>query len=90
MNEESKRNVSVIQDMNGHNIVVINDIIFKGKQAIQWNDVEEYLRRYVGDFYMIADTKEIVYIGSLGVYQYFKGSQCQSKSECCTGDSGVG
>ena len=64
MNEESKRNVSVIQDMNGHNIVVINDIIFKGKQAIQWNDVEEYLRRYVGDFYMIADTKEIVYIGS--------------------------
>ena len=64
MNEDSERNVSVIQDMNGHNIVVINDIIFKGKQSIRWNDVEDYLRRYVGDFYTIADTNEIIYIGT--------------------------
>lgn len=64
MNEESKRNVSVIRDTNGNNIVVINDIIFKGKQSIQWNDVEEYLRRYVGDFYTIADTKDLIYIGT--------------------------
>ena len=64
INEEYKKNVSVIQDINGHNIVVINDIIFRGKQSIHWDDVEEYLRRYVGDFYTIADTKEIVYIGN--------------------------
>ncbi len=61
--KENGRNVSVIQDTNGNNIVVINDIIFKGKRAIQWEEVEDYLRRYIGEFYTIADTNEIVYIG---------------------------
>lgn len=28
----NKRNISVIKDAEGHNIVVINDIIFKGKK----------------------------------------------------------
>ena len=37
------RNVSIIEDLNGDRIVVINDIIFKGKRKIKWNDVEEYL-----------------------------------------------
>ena len=58
------RNVSIIEDLNGDRIVVINDIIFKGKRKIEWNDVEEYLQRYVGEFYEIADTKEIIYIGT--------------------------
>ena len=58
------RNVSIIEDLNGDRIVVINDIIFKGKRKIKWNDVEEYLQRYVGEFYEIADTKEIIYIGT--------------------------
>ena len=62
--EKSKRNVSVIKDVDGNNIVMINDIIFKGKQNIQWEDVEEYLSRYVGELYTIADTKEIIYIGN--------------------------
>ncbi len=61
--KENGRNVSVIQDTNGNNIVVINDIIFKGKRAIQWEEVEDYLRRYIGEFYTIADTNEIVFIG---------------------------
>ena len=64
MNEKMKRNVSVVKDINGNSIVLINDIIFKGRQSIKWNDVEEYLRQYVGEFYTIADNKEIVYIGS--------------------------
>ena len=62
--KKTERNVSVIRDANGNNIVVINDIIFRGKQSIQWDDVEEYLSRFVGDFYTIADTKEIVYMGT--------------------------
>ena len=33
INEEYKKNVSVIQDINGNNIVVINDIIFRGKDV---------------------------------------------------------
>lgn len=58
------RNVSIIRNTDGENIVVINDIIFKGKQSIEWNDVESYLRQYVGEFYKIADVNDIVYIGS--------------------------
>ena len=60
----AKRNVSVIQDADGNKIVVINDIVFKGKRSIQWEDVEEYLKRYVGDIYSIVEDNEIIYIGS--------------------------
>ena len=59
-----QRNVAVIQDVDGNNIVVINDIIFKGKRSITWPDVEKYLRQYVGEFYSIAETGDIVYIGT--------------------------
>lgn len=57
------RNVNVIKDINGNNIVLIKDIIFKGKRQIKWDDVKEYLRQYIGEFYEIADTKDIIYIG---------------------------
>ena len=43
---------------------MINDIIFRGKRGINWIDVEEYLRQYVGEFYTIAETNEVVYIGT--------------------------
>ena len=59
-----KRNVSVIQDVDGNNIVMINDIVFKGKRSVKWSDVEKYLRQYVGDFYQIAETEDIIYIGT--------------------------
>ena len=59
-----KRNVALIQDADGNKIVVINDIVFKGKRSIAWEDVEEYLKRYVGDIYSIAEDNEIIYIGS--------------------------
>jgi transcriptional regulator with XRE-family HTH domain len=61
---KEKRNVSVIQDVDGNNIVIINDIRFKGKRSLNWDDVEEYLWSYVGDFYSIAESNEIVYIGT--------------------------
>lgn len=63
-NRIPQRNIAVIQDVDGNNIVVINDIIFKGKRSITWSDVEKYLRRYVGDFYSIAEIGDIVYIGT--------------------------
>ena len=61
---DTKRNVSIIHDAEGNKIVLINDIIFKGKRSVEWADVEKYLRKYVGEFYQIADTKDIIYIGS--------------------------
>ena len=62
--KKKKRNVSVIQDIDGNNIVVINDIVFKGKRSVNWKNVREYLKKYIGDFYTIASTGDIVYIGS--------------------------
>ena len=44
MSEEIKRNISVISDADGNRIVVINDIRFKGKRAINWDDGE--IERY--------------------------------------------
>ena len=58
------RNVSVIQDIDGNNIVLINDIRFKGKRSINWKEVREYLKKYVGEIYTIVSTGDVVYIGS--------------------------
>ena len=55
--------VNVVEDLDGNKIVVIHDIRFKGRQAIDWNDVEKYLKQYVGQAYLIESTKDMVYIG---------------------------
>ena len=34
--QKIKRNVSVIQDIDGNNIVMINDIRFRGKRSVDW------------------------------------------------------
>ncbi len=59
-----KRNVEIIKDQKGRKIVRIMDIRFKGKRSINWDEVKEYLKEYVGELYTIADEGEIVYIGS--------------------------
>ncbi len=59
-----ERNISVIKDVNGNQIVIVNDIRFKGKRNIDWDEVEQYLKQYVGEFIEIAESKEIIYIGS--------------------------
>ena len=63
-NQSQQRNVSVVQNIDGNSIVVINDIRFKGKRSIDWKEVRAYLKEYVGDFYKVASTGEVIYIGS--------------------------
>ena len=36
---EKTKNINVIKDLNGKDIVLINDIKFKGKRSINWDDV---------------------------------------------------
>ena len=43
---------------------LITEIVFKGKRAINWNEVEKYLKQYVGGFSVIEETSDIVYLGS--------------------------
>ena len=59
-----ERNVTIVKDLNGKNIVLINDIYFKGRQNIEWKEVEKYLKRYVGEFIEVAESKDIIYIGN--------------------------
>jgi len=59
-----ERNISVIKDVNGNQIVIVNDIRFKGKRNIDWDEVQQYLKQYIGEFMEIAASKEIIYIGS--------------------------
>ena len=58
-----QRKVDVVEDLDGKKIVFVHDIRFKGRQAIEWNEVEKYLKQYVGEAHIIESTKDMVYIG---------------------------
>ena len=58
------RNVNVITDLDGRKIVLINDVRFKSRRTLNWNEVEKYLKEYIGKYFEIAETAERVYIGS--------------------------
>ena len=68
------RNVSVIHDLEGKKIVIIHDIRFRGKRKINWKEVEQYLKRYIGEVYEIMDSADIVYVGKDFADEY-SGSQ---------------
>ena len=55
--------LAIIQDDDANKIVLIPDIIFVNKQNIDWNDVEAYLKQYVGEIVEIAESKDIIYFG---------------------------
>ena len=58
------RKVNIVEDLDGKKIVMIHDIRFKGKRKIDWEEVEVYLKEYVGSYYEISETAEKIYIGS--------------------------
>lgn len=58
-----QRKVNVVEDLKGNKIVFIHDIRFKGRQTIDWDDVERYLKQYVGEAHIIESIKDMVYIG---------------------------
>lgn len=60
----AERNISIIRDVDGNNIVLINDILFKSRRSIEWDEIEKLLRKFIGNYYEIAETAEKIYIGS--------------------------
>ena len=54
----------MIKGKNQDGIVVINDIVFKGKRNVDWEAVKKYLQRYVGTYYQVEENKDIVYVGN--------------------------
>lgn len=57
------RKIAIITDADNKKIVLINDIVFKGKRNVNWEDVKTYLKGFVGDFYTIEESAEKIYIG---------------------------
>ena len=62
--KDMDRNVEIITDSKGKKLVRINDIRFKGKRSVDWDDVKESLKEYVGEIYKVADGDDIIYIGT--------------------------
>ena len=45
-------------------VAYIEDIIFMNKQNIPWSEVESYLKQYVGEKYIVEETKDLINVGS--------------------------
>jgi len=45
-------------------IVEISNILFSGKRKIDWDSVENYLKKYIGESYHIDEMDDVVYIGT--------------------------
>ena len=85
--------LKILEDNSGKKIVVIPEIIFKNKQNINWDEVENYLEKYVGELIEIAETKDIVYIGKRFPDEYSsskytrktKGARAKAKANAVQG-----
>ena len=88
-----QRKVNVMEDLDGNKIVFIHDIRFKGRQSIEWSDVEEYLKQYVGSSHIILSTNDMVYIGADLPEEYahsnytntLKGANAKAKANAAQG-----
>ena len=54
----------IIVNEKGQKVVRIGTIIFSSKRRIDWVGVEDYLKRYVGEEYVIDETNDVICIGS--------------------------
>ena len=61
---DNNRNVTVVKDAAGKDIVLINNIKFKGKRSIDWDDVRDYLKSFVGSACKIESSGDWVFIGN--------------------------
>ena len=62
--------VLVLTDSDGKKMVVIPQVIFKGKRTISWEEVEQYLFRYVGEIFEVAETEDLIHIDRTFVDEY--------------------
>lgn len=58
------KNIDIIKDVDENKVVIINDLRFKGRRSVDWNLVESSLKEYIGECVEIAETLDVIYIGS--------------------------
>lgn len=52
------KNVNIGIDIDGRRLVIINDIRFRSRRKIDWQKVEKYLKKYIGECFEILETSE--------------------------------
>lgn len=85
--------LEIVKDSEGNKIVLIPEILFFNKQNIEWELVEQYLEKYVGEIVEIAETREVVYIGKKFPDEYSgslytrksKGARAKAKANAAQG-----
>lgn len=88
----SNDKVSIINDPDGKKVVLINDICFKSRRSIDWDEIEQILKKYIGEYHEIVETAEKVYIGSDFPDEYthskytkaIKGANAKAKANAIT------
>ena len=58
------KKLKIVTDNCGNEVVLLPDIIFNNKQNIDWNEVENYLQKYVGELFEVIKSKDKIYIGN--------------------------
>lgn len=53
-----------VSNIAGNDIAYIENIIFVNKQNISWNQVEQYLKRYIGTKYVVDESEDVICIAS--------------------------
>lgn len=48
----------------GYKIAKIKEVVFVSKQNIPWNDVEQYLKQYIGQMFVGEEYQDSIYIAS--------------------------
>ena len=51
-------------NLENKDIAYIENIIFLNKQNIPWDEVEEYLKTYIGESYKVEESKDVICIAS--------------------------
>ncbi|MCM1121223.1 MAG: hypothetical protein NC416_01430 [Eubacterium sp.] len=59
-----KNSISIVTDLKGSKIVLINDVLFRSRRSIDWKKIEQYMKTYIGKCFGISKTSEKVYIGA--------------------------
>lgn len=62
--DKDKRSITIITEADGKKIVLINDIRFKSRRKLDWNEVEKYLKEYIGKYFEISESSERIYVGT--------------------------
>ncbi len=47
-----------------YNVLLIEKAIFGNKQNIPWNDVEQYLKHYIGQDFVVEESQDVIHIAS--------------------------